>query len=338
MIFKKRFPVYITVLIAAFLLVLFYWQMNRVVYAAKIEAGSVIKDCPPSPVIRYSSSGYRFASPLLCSDGREESKDLASLKSKIDDIIRQKKETGAVSTASVYLRLLNNSKWFSINENDVYFPASLMKVPVLMVYLHASEIIPGLLNKELYLSKQAAKQLPLQTFQIQNLEGGKSYRIGFLLSRMIVNSDNAATYLLNTNLDIPEFQKLFVDLGLPEPDVHNPKYLMTASGYSRFFRVLYNATYLSKENSELALNLLSQGEFKDGIIKGIPDGTVVAHKFGEYGEGNIKDPNNNQLHETGIFYYKGDPYLLTVMTKGSSLNSLTQTLSDISSEVYKSMN
>ena len=334
---KIKFPFYATLIIVIILFSFFYWSVNHAVSAAKTEIKSVPVDCPTPPVIRYALSGYHLVNPLLINDASEESKDLLYIKSKIELIISQKKEAGEITTASVYLRLLKSSTWMSINDQDNYYPASLMKVPFMMVHLHTSEKIPGYLNRELYLDKQIASRIPLQTFEDHIIEPGKSYKIGYLLQRMIVNSDNAATYLLLANLDAAEFKKLFIDLRLPEPDVNNPKYEITTSGYSRFFRTLYNATYLSKENSEFALNLLSQTEFKEGIIKPIPEGVTVAHKFGQSGVTNPDGSIDSQLHEAGIFYYKGNPYLLTVMTKGTHLNLLPKSLSDISAEVLNQL-
>ena len=126
-------------------------------------------------------------------------------------------------------------------------------------------------------------------------------------------------------------------MGLPEPDVSNSKYQITASAYSRFFRVLYNATYLTRENSEYAVKLLSHGDFKDGIAKSMPPDLIIAHKFGEYGENIRGGINTSQLHESGIFYYKKQPYLLTVMTKGTNPKVLANVLADVSGEVFRSM-
>jgi beta-lactamase class A len=153
---------------------------------------------------------------------------------------------------------------------------------------------------------------------------------------MIVYSDNYATHLLNLNLNINDFKKLFVEAGLPEPNVFDPNYEITTAGYSRFMRILYNSSYLSKDNSEYALTLLCQSKFKDGLLKNIPDNIEVAHKFGESATG----PRNNQvnqLHESGIFYCNDHPYLLTVMTKGKNVKTLPDVLSQISSEVYHSI-
>ncbi len=313
-------------------------QSNRNVYATKSSAVSSSNECPPPPVIKYSSSGYSLANPLLLNDGREESNDLSALKSNINELIQQKIQIGEITTASIYFRNLNESKWMSINTNEVYSPASLLKVPILMVYLHDLEKNPSLLKKEIYYYPALENQFPVQTYEGKTIQPGKKYTILELLNLMIIHSDNAATTLLNMNLNEPEFKKLFSDLGLIVPDLKNSNYEITVAGYSRFMRVLYNATYLTQENSDFALKLLSKVDYKEGIIKNIPQDIIVAHKFGEFGKKLPGGKYSSQLHESGIFFYKDKPYLLTVMTKGPNPKVLSNVLAEISGEVFKGMN
>ncbi|MDO8560151.1 MAG: serine hydrolase [bacterium] len=56
---------------------------------------------------------------------------------------------------------------------------------------------------------------------------------------------------------------------------------MSVKDYASFFRILYNASYLNREQSERALGLMTKTRFRDGIIAGVPAGRPVAHKFGE---------------------------------------------------------
>src|SRR6185295_18381478 len=101
----------------------------------------------------------------------------------------------------------------------------------------------------------------------------------------------------------------------------------------KLFRVLYNSTYLTSANSEYALSLLSQSSFKDGLVKELPPGVTVAHKFGEGG-----GPEENQLSDAGIVYDGSTPYLIVVMTRGKQLTELSQSISEISKQVYDYMN
>lgn len=78
--------------------------------------------------------------------------------------------------------------------------------------------------------------------------------------------------------------------------------------------------------SERALNLLSRVEFNEGISKGLPSNTIFAHKFGERELAN----GVSQLHDCGIVYYPGHPYVICVMTRGSDFKTLSDTIAEIS--------
>lgn len=105
--------------------------------------------------------------------------------------------------------------------------------------------------------------------------------------------------------------------------------------YSRFYRVLYNSTYLSPSVSEQTLKFLTQKGFPGGLDAGVPDNILVAQKFGERTQndasGNVVD---RQLHDCGIVYYEDYPYFLCVMTKGQDFTKLQPIISGISKTVW----
>jgi hypothetical protein len=95
---------------------------------------------------------------------------------------------------------------------------------------------------------------------------------------------------------------------------------------------LYNGTCLSFKDSEECLKLLSEAEFKDGMLKTLPEGITVAHKFGEAGP--TSEPN---FSESAIIYAGKNCYILTVMTKGKDIKKLPLVVSEISQKIYNSI-
>ena len=91
--------------------------------------------------------------------------------------------------------------------------------------------------------------------------------------------------------------------------------------------------------SEKALELLSKSTFKEGLVSGTLDGVAVAHKFGER-TNQLQDGTdlNKELHDCGIIYYPGDPYLLCVMTRGSDFPKLQSAISTVSHLAYGYIN
>ena len=106
--------------------------------------------------------------------------------------------------------------------------------------------------------------------------------------------------------------KVFTDLGITIPGVRGTEDYMSVSDYASFFRILYNASYLTKDDSQKALDLLTKVDFADGIRAGVPKGVPVANKFGERSVNGLQ-----QLHDCGIVYYNNHPYLLCIMSRGS---------------------
>ena len=276
-------------------------------------------------------NGYGFVKPLMFVESNCESDRFSSVKQEINNLIEGYKKSGVLNSASVYLKEYNNNDWMTINESEMYKPGSLLKVPELITFLKMEEDHPGILEKELtFEHPYSTTKKPI--FLSQSIQLGQKYTIKQLLKYMIEYSDNNATLLLNANIDVNTFKKVFTDFGLQAPDWNAIDYPVNVKNYSLFLRSLYNASYLNTENSEFATELLSKCDFKDGILKGLPSDIRVAHKFGEAG-----DAKEVQLHESALVYINNNPYLLTVMTKGKDLTQLPKVISDISEKVYRNM-
>ncbi len=273
--------------------------------------------------------GYSMVKPLLSANQEREFSGFTELKAKISNVIEDDKKNSLLSSASVYLYNFNDGKWLSVNPDESYNPGSLIKLPMLITYLKESESDPALLNKKFKFDDNS--QIPTQTYTSASVKKGNSYTVNELLHYMIANSDNNATRLLNEHVVINDFLKTFTDIQLPEPNVSDRNYQITAKNFSSFFVVLYYATYISNANSERAMKLLSECDFKDGLVKELPSSVKVAHKFGEWGDNRI---GLHELHEAGVVYLNNRPYLLTVMTKGNNTKQLTNVVSKISRLVF----
>lgn len=292
------------------------------------------KDKEAGPVKETRLAGYNFINPLLECDSAKESvgKELFPFHYKIKALIEDKQKANWVTHVSVYFREMNNGLGFDIYGQEKFAPASLAKVPLLLAYLKWAEAQPGLLAKTIVYNMTDATA-PQTIKPAVTLERGKSYTVDDLLYRAIVYSDNNAYFLLFATIDPRFLHSVYTDLGLEVPKVRNREDYMSVVEYASFFRMLYNASYLNKELSEKALQYLSEVDFKQGLVSGVPPGTVVAHKFGETTFGSTAEIK--QLHDCGIVYYPNHPYLLCVMSRGDSFEYLDDIIREISSLVYQ---
>jgi beta-lactamase class A len=227
------------------------------------------------------------------------------------------------------LREFEEGGWISIHPENNYHPGSLLKLGALFNILKQAESDTALFSKKLTFQK-TKERIPTQTYSSQSLVEGESYSVATLLDYMIAYSDNYATSLLHSVMNYRQYLQTFSQLNLPEPNGSDPEYSVTAANFSNFFKVLYNGTFLSPMMSEKAIEILMKCDFNQGMEAGLPQGTKIAHKFGEWGN----REGRHELHEMGIIYLGSKPYLLTIMTAGKEVEKLKPTLSILTHQTH----
>lgn len=276
-------------------------------------------------------AGYKYVNPLLECDIFNVSMTTSGLLEKMRKTVAERLSSRELIGASMYFRDLNNGPWVGVNEETKFTPASLMKVPIMIAYFKSKETDPALSEKKVVYKEPAA--------MLQNIKdeykfiNGKEYTIDELVNIMILNSSNRAAELVLQNINATVIQKIFHDFNVPDPTGGATEDYMSVRNYASFFRILYNASYLNKENSENALALLAKSHFKDGLVAGLPVGVEVSHKFGERRfvteAGDVK-----QLHDCGVVYANERRYVLCVMTRGRDFEELKKAIKDVSKIVY----
>ena len=305
-----------------------------------INSDTSAEDIPASATIKPETnteseygikrlSGYKYVAPIIAAGPVKESHQYAELKSDISNLIDKEKQSGLVTSVSVYLKNFSSANWMEINPQEHYSPGSLLKVAVLITYLHMSESIPNLLKTEMVYHGDRRFRFPTEHYLSDTVREGHKYSVAELLHYMIKHSDNKATVFLENYMDTTIFKKIFSDLGMKAIHFDDPNYTLSVREYSRLMKALYNAGYLGANKSEFAISMLTEGTFREGLLKELPKSVVVAHKFGEAG-----DQFTHELHESGIVYVNNNPYLLTVMTRGTDWSKLSETISHISKLVY----
>lgn len=252
---------------------------------------------------------------------------------RIEGMIDEARSRG-VTDASVYFRDLRHGPVFGVDELASFAPASLIKIPIALVFLDAAKREPELLDAKLVYD--GTSSVSLQTVKPEETAvAGQEYALRELLRLMLTHSDNASYEALEAFLDkTPERrflrQQAFQELGFIDPETREERTL-TVRGYASLFTLIHNASFLDAEHSDLMLGWLADSQFADGLRAGVPGGLSIAHKFGErtYADG-LKE-----LHDCGITYFPDNPYLLCVMTRGADWDALAGLIADISRVVYE---
>ncbi len=282
----------------------------------------------PQQMRTITDNKYTYTRPLRYVDVMMPSQKMDHIKKQITETIGKGKSNGELFQASVYISDLATGEWTAVNEQEGYHPGSLIKVPMMIHYLKRAEKNPAILDQKIRLPHDAPP-MPSHTFKSKTIQRGQAYTVRQLLEYMIIDSDNYATLLLNTHCNIEEFTNMFSELNLSKPNITDTNYAMTIKEYSVFLRVLYDATLLNSDYSDYALSLLSRSTFDIGLTSKLPQGTIVARKYGEY-----MIDRKRELHESGIVYCNQKPYLVTVMTKGYNAGILAGVISQISTQIY----
>jgi beta-lactamase class A len=286
--------------------------------------------------VRENNFNYKFIYPLLGYDfgnakGFFEDK---VLESKINNYIQSEYKNNNAQSISIYFRSFPGSGWAGVNQDVQYHPGSMLKVIIMMGYFRESELNQNVFNKTLLYDAATQQQANGLDFALpSSLKVGQSYKVEDLIKAMIANSDNGAETLLLNNIDRSILNDAYNDLGIKNPDSVTGDYTISASQYTSFLRILYNSTYLEDQDSEEALNIMSQSTYKDGLSAGVPSGITVAQKYGERVDGADKDIQAVELHDCGIIY-SPNPYALCVMTKGTDVAKLTDAIKNISAITY----
>jgi len=297
-------------------------------------------------LLRQSSIDYQLISPLLACDVGSESAfpEFAPLKQLLKNLVNTKVTAGDVEHMSIYLRSMRSARWFEINTDQTYAPASLLKIFVMMAFYKEADTTdnPGLLQQYIPFesSAYALDGTDAVGGTIVHLVNGKFYTVDQIINQMITYSDNDAYATLLNHFNpqtLNALQAISTDLTIPLPVTHKENSLdfMSVEKYSMVFRVLFGSTYLSERYSQKALQLLSQAKYTTGIVAGVPSNLVVAHKYGIRAVLSASTATPNELHDCGIVYYPNHPYLLCIMTKGKDLVAQQESIKDISAAAYE---
>lgn len=287
---------------------------------------------------RVTQRGFQFISPLLdieLPEGYDVRHDPIPFKHVIDQYVQEQLREGCVKDISVYFRDLSDGPWFGINNETKYNPASMMKIPIMVLWLKRAEKDPSVLQHRFTFDE---KKYPasFRGYEPPNsMKSGVSYTVEELLRYMMNFSDNRALWLLHTSVPRAEYDAVLANMDIIEKQHGNDDYI-TVHGYSGFLRILYNASFLNKEMSEKALKIMSFQGFPNGMAAGVPAGTRLASKFGEYFDQRLQQLI--QLHEFGIVYHPKGPYILGIMTRGCDVNKQAEVIKSISHKVYDAVN
>lgn len=290
-------------------------------------------------VTRDINDNYKLTNPILDYENLVSGEGTVIPIGKVNNKVEGLEKEKAISLISLYYRDLNNGQWIGVNEKEDFYPASLLKVPTMIAFLKSVESNEEILNKRVLVKNSDELSVKQNITTGENIKTGEEYSLLEILDSMITRSDNTAAQVILDYTD-PEYIKgVFSSVGVPFVDTKTEP-IIRVKDYAGFFRVLYNSSYLNRKMSELALEILSVSEYKDGLVAGVPEGVTVAHKFGERAllddSGKII-PGQTQIHDCGVVYHTKSPYILCIMTRGSDISIQQNAIKELSRFIFEEL-
>lgn len=225
--------------------------------------------------------------------------------------------------ATIYVEYLNTGANIHINPDGRYWPASLTKLPIAIATMSTIEQGTWSLNTKLFLEERDRDP---KSSELYTYPAGTPFSIGELLDKLLKVSDNTAYRILLRNLPESEISAMMQAIGLEQLFDANGR--IGSKEYSRFFRILYSASFLSRENSQYLLEILNETKFTSFLRVGIPEYIPFPHKFGINLEG-------HSFNDSGIVYIPNRPYLITVILQGDGSETEEQRAKEIMNHISK---
>lgn len=208
-----------------------------------------------------------------------------------------------------YFEYLPSGTSIGANDTNEVKLASLSKVPIAMSIFKKIErgqmsLGDTIILKEEYLDKKFGT--------LWKKGVGTRLTIDELIRFALIESDNTAYYTLFSQLTGEEVNEVYQNLDIPikEEEEEGKSFpIVSPKNYSSIFRSLYLSSFLSKENSNYILDILTKTIFDDKIVAGVPKDIRVAHKIGVFTR---KDTSKDVYIDCGIVYVPERPYTLCI--------------------------
>jgi len=277
-----------------------------------------------------SGEFLRFVKPLdsqLIDSNTETTKYILQYQG-LKEVIQSEIGIYNTGTVGVFVQDTKTGAWSGMNERNGFYPASLLKIPIMMATLKKVELGETKLTDTITLVQD---DLDNGWGELYKSGAGAKFTVQQLLEEMIKTSDNTAKNALKRQLTMTEIDEVFVHVGIPDPYKVVNSQTVSPRDYTRLFKALYYSTFLSPHYSEIALNLAVDGSEEDLISKKLPPEIQVSHKFGIYEDEGI-------LHDCGVVYHPKNPYFICVMTSGIDITLSKELISRISKDTYDYVN
>lgn len=211
----------------------------------------------------------------------------------------------------IAIKDLDTGETFSMNGSQLFNPASVIKIPVMVEAFHQVEQGKISLNDKLTLCQ---RNKLVGSGSLQFFKNGSVFSIKKLIELMITDSDNTATNMLIEKLGMYNINSFMRYNGiyrtvLKDPTMFNKKegqYNITCpEDMLKIMDKIYRGKLVSNEASMAMLEIMKAQRHKWGIARFLPN-VIIANKTGSL---------DFVRNDVGIILDKDKPYIISIFSK-----------------------
>jgi beta-lactamase class A len=220
----------------------------------------------------------------------------AGLEEKIRDRLGGDEERYAV-----VVKDLRDGRGVAINAERIFYAASLFKLEVMFEVFHQREA--GLIDfGERYIASDYYAQFGLGPHLIAQCD---EVTVEQALGAMMSVSDNTAAVMLQDRAGAGNINASMRALGLEHTALLSDALPLTAADVALLLEAVARGDAVSEDASQEMVDLLATEKIDDRIPSGVPEGTLVAHKTGNW---------ENATHDAGIVYGEKSAYVVVLLS------------------------
>jgi beta-lactamase class A len=202
---------------------------------------------------------------------------------------------------AVVIKDLSSGRGVEINGGRLFYAASLFKLSVMFETFHQREA--GLIDfNERYIASDYYAGFGLGPHLIEQCD---EVTIQQALTAMMSVSDNTAAVMLQDRAGPRHVNASMSALGLEVTALLSDALPLNAADMALLLEAIARGDAVSEEASLQMAELLVSEKIDDRIPSGVPDGTVVAHKTGNW---------ENATHDAGIVYGARSTYVVVLLS------------------------
>lgn len=221
----------------------------------------------------------------------------------------------------IFIKPVSGPEEWKSGEDKVMTAASVIKLPVLIVYYQAVD--SGTIDPEEEYVLQEADRWKYGTGSMQYQPAGIKYTYRQIAQLVANQSDNMAAEVLIKKLGgYAKTQQLIKGLGLTKTNLKENE--ITTAEAGGLFLQLAQGQLLTPASREELFNNLTKTVNEDRLPAGVPDNVRVIHKFGS---------EDGVVNDCGLVE-STNPYVICILTTGVNVGEAEPLLPKISQAVW----